>query len=214
MLSARRLDLAHIIRDAYAAFPASILSYKAIFELMNRRIRTGLLMSCLIAPAALPAAAQQSCLKQVFGRFCLGGDFSQQLRQPPAPLFNQKDGDREAAIYAGVRGRRYVMAFRGRIYKVVKEERPSTELHFKDMTAMLTGKYGQPEDHSRYPHYANSRGARMVAIRRGEAKAAMVWRPEPGWHVELSWTRELGVALSYVADELDMQRRQAMEQRL
>ncbi len=168
---------------------------------------------CMLSPAAA-VAAQATCLKQVFGRFCLGGDINVLLQQAPAPLFTQRDGERHAAKYVGIHGRRYVMAFRGRIYKVVKEDRPSTELHFNDMTTLLSEKYGPPEDHSRFPHYAKTRGARTVSIRRGEGKAAMVWRPQAGWHVELSWTRELGVALSYIADELDAQRRQAMEQGL
>ncbi len=164
--------------------------------------------------AAPVMAAQTACLKQVFERYCLGGDFNALLQQTPAPLFTQQDGERHAAIYTGVRGRHYVMSFRGRIYKVLKEDRPSTELHFNDMKALLSVKYGQPEDRGRFPHYSVSRGARIVAIRRGEAKAAMVWRPEAAWYVELSWTRELGVALSYVAEELDAQRRQAVEQGL
>ncbi len=182
---------------------------------MSSLFRSTLLLTVLGMVWAVPVMADQTtCRKLVFGRFCLGGDFNALLQRTPAPLFTQKEGERHAAVYTGVHGRRYVMSFRGRIYKVLKEDRPSTELHFNDMTALLSEKYGQPEDRSHFPHYAVSRGARIIAIRRGEAKAAMVWRPESGWRVELSWTRELGVALSYVAEELDAQRRQAEEQGL
>jgi hypothetical protein len=41
-----------------------------------------------------------------------------------------------------------------------------------------------------------------VAIRRGEGIAMHVWKPSPAWHIELSWTREMGLALAYVATEL------------
>ena len=54
----------------------------------------------------------------------------------------------------------------------------------------------------------------MVAIRRGEGQAVQVWSPGSGWSVELSWTREMGVAVSYIADKLDAERQAAMGQGL
>ena len=173
----------------------------------------------LIGIGLLPAStatfsAGESCLKKVLDRYCLGGDFAALVRQPPTPLHQQKDGERNAAIYLEARGRVYVMAFRGRIYKILRQYRPSTQLRFQELSELLTQKYGPPTDRSRFPHYADSRGARLVAIRRGEGQAAQVWNAGTGWSVELSWTREMGLAVSYIADKLDAERRGAMGQGL
>jgi hypothetical protein len=174
-----------------------------------------LLISLALLPVSQTAVyAGESCLKRVLDRYCLGGDFAALVRQPPIPLHQQKDGEGDAAIYLGVHGRVYVMAFRGRIYKILRQYRPSTQLRFQELGELLTKKYGPSVDRSRFPHYASSRGARVVAIRRGEGQAAQVWNPGSGWSVELSWTREMGVAVSYIADQLDAERQAAMGQGL
>ncbi len=175
-------------------------------------------LACFLAmtwPVALVHAESAECLKQVFGSYCLGASFSQTVHAAtPPPLFTQKQGEGEAAVFSGLRGRRYVMAYRQRIYKVVKEERPSTQLHFDEMSRFLSEKYGQAEDASRFPEHVVRPASRVVAIRRGEGRAVRIWRPDQAWRVELSWSREMGVALSYIANELDAQRRQDLEQGL
>jgi hypothetical protein len=172
-----------------------------------------LLLLSMLATVPAGALAAQNCLKLVFDRYCLGGDFSDQLRRDP-PMQQQNDGERQAAVYWDAGGRTYVLSFHGRIYKVVQESHPSSPLHFQDMTALLSEKYGTPKDRSRYPAYVDSRAARIVAIRRGEGRARRVWNPGHGWLVELTWTRELGVALSYLDEQLDRKQRQAMEKDL
>lgn len=160
------------------------------------------------------AAAAEDCLKQVYGHYCLGGDFDSLLRQPRQPLHQQRETNRQAAIYREGRERIYVMAYQGRIYKVVRQYQPATQLQFEDLESVLRDKYGPGEDVSKYPSYATSRGLRVASIRRGEGRAARVWHATPVWRVELSWTREMGVALSYVANELDQELRKAMERGL
>jgi len=173
-----------------------------------------LLVSVLGTLSWSVSAAQENCLKQVFNRYCLGGDYNAQLRKRPMPMHRQGEGDRQAAVYLEGRGRVYVMAHAGRIYKVVKESRPATQLHFDELSSQLSEKYGQATDRSRFPFHAKSRSSRIVAIRRGEAQALQEWRPEPGWRIELSWTREMGVALTYIANELEARFKQALEQGL
>ena len=170
----------------------------------------------MLALSLLPAAAadQEECLKLVFDRFCLGGDFRAQLSRAPQPLHQQRQGDSEAAIYFEGRERIFVMAYRGRIYKVVRQYRPSTRNRFDELLGLLSDVYGPARDLSEYPHYAESRGARIAAIRRGDGRAVSSWNPGPGWNVELSWTRELGLALTYVVPRWEAERREAVEQRL
>jgi hypothetical protein len=167
----------------------------------------------LLASLAFPlagAAAEENCLKRVFDRFCLGGDFEALPREGPAPLVQEREGQRQAAVFLDGLERLYVLAFKGRIYKVVRQIRPSTQLRFEDLNTLLAEKYGRPEDRSEFPPYAESRGRQVAAIRRGEGRAVKVWRSGKGWLVELSWTREMGVALSYVAEALDAERARAM----
>ena len=163
-----------------------------------------------LAPDARSQAVD-SCLKQVFERYCLGGNFASLMRQSPKPLHRQKESEREAAIYLETHGRTYVMAFRGRIYKVLRQFRPNTQLRYQDLSEILQQKYGPPKDRSRFPHYADSRAAQVVAIRRGEGQATRTWNPAEGWSVELSWTREMGIAVSYIAVRLNAAQLEAME---
>lgn len=179
---------------------------------MHQRYRQLVVFFILAFAASSLSAAP--CLKQVFNRYCLGGDYRAQLAQPPHPLHQQQDGESEAAIYFEGRERIYVMAFRGRIYKVVRRYRPSTLPKFQELVGLLAEKYGAPEDRSHYPKYARSQAASISAIRRGEGSAVRVWKPASDWSVELSWTREMGVALTYLDNALDLERRQSVEQGL
>jgi hypothetical protein len=166
------------------------------------------------AAGALPAKAEETCLKQVFDGYCLGGDYRALLARSPLPVHQQREGDSEAAIYMDGPERLYVMAFRGQIYKLVRQYRPSTQMRYDDLTELLTQKYGPAQDRSRFPQYAESRGARIAAIRRGDGRAERFWNPGQGWSVELSWTRELGLALAYVHDQLDAERHRQLGGRL
>lgn len=173
------------------------------------RVLLGLLMIGLGS-----ASAAEDCLKRVFDQFCLAGDFEALLRQPPEPLFQQREGERRAAVYPQGQARIYVMAFRNRIYKVLRQDRPASPLRYQELSTALEAKYGSPQDRSSYPPYATDRNSQVAAIRRGEGEALRVWQGGPGWRVELSWTRDLGIALAYVAEQLDAQRRQAAQQGL
>lgn len=179
----------------------------------NNRFPVRLLWLCLLAGTWSTGIAD-NCLKQAFGQYCLEGDFEALLRQPPEPLFQQQEGEQRAAIYSQGPARIYVMAFRNRVYKVLRQDRPSSPLRHQELLASLEGKYGPAQDQSTYPQYATDRAGRVAAIRRGEGQSLHVWRAGPGWRVELSWTRELGIAIAYVDDQLDKERRQAAQQGL
>jgi len=160
----------------------------------------------LLGLLALPAAvyAEASCLKLVFNRYCLGGDINQLAQQQPAAM-RHDEGDRTALIYYEGGEQDYVLAWRGRIYKVLRQYRIASQLRYEELYGILREKYGDGEDQSRFPAYAKTPGRRQIAIRRGEGRAAHVWPVEGGWHIELSWSREMGLALAYIADDLDRQ---------
>ena len=162
---------------------------------------------------AQPGAAVDGCTKQVFGVYCLGADVNALLRQRP-PGDQQRDGERLALIYEQGTEQDYVLAFRGRVYKVVRQFRIETQLKYQDIYAQLREKYGAGEDRSLFPAYAESPASRQGSIRRGDGKAIHVWNPAETWRIELTWTREFGLSLAYVDDVLEAQQRAAVQRGL
>lgn len=178
-------------------------------HLAVRFILPGLLL-LLSAMAPQSATAQQSCLKLVFNRYCLGGDVNALAQQMP-PAMRQDEGDRVALIYQEGTGRDYVLAWRGLVYKVLRTYRVASQLRYEELYRVLRQKYGDGSDRSRFPGDARTPGRKHIAIRRGEGQATHVWPLSEGWHPELSWTREMGLALAYIADELDRAQAASLE---
>jgi hypothetical protein len=158
----------------------------------------------LLGPAEAHAA--DACLKMVFDRYCLGGDVNRPLTDSPPPIAHQSQGDSLALVFPDGTARLYVLAFSGRIYKVVRTYDGATQLRFDDLYNRLREKYGPGADRSRFPDDASTPAARLASVRRGEGLAVHRWEPSADWFVELSWTRELGISLAYVATELNAKR--------
>ncbi|MGE5154278.1 MAG: hypothetical protein ACM3ST_09700 [Bdellovibrio bacteriovorus] len=151
-------------------------------------------------------AAEDPCLKLVFGRYCLGGDVNPLLQGNPQPLVREVEGSSLALVFSEDVDQIYVLAYKGRIYKVVRGYRVATQLRFDEIYALLREKYGPGEDQSRFPEQASTPGRRLASIRRGEGRALHVWRPADTWHIELAWTREFGLSLAYIADAIEAER--------
>ena len=164
---------------------------------------------------AATTAQAESCAKQVFGRYCLGGSLAGQLRADPAPAFRQDEGDHQGLVYRHGGEWVYVLAYKGRIYKVVRRYRPGTRRIFTELEGELVEKYGPFEEHNRFPPYASREGLQIAAIRRGDAWVLHRWRPKgQPWRVELSWTRDMDVALAYILEDLDAEQQAAREEGL
>jgi hypothetical protein len=173
------------------------------------------LFFCLLALSLLSLAAgaetAQGCLRQVFSEYCLGGDIRELARQDPGFVHQQREGERFALIYPAGREKDYVMAYRNRIYKVLRKLEPSTNIRYRDLRKLLTGKYGTPVDQSRFPLHAKGLAAKIGAIRRGEGKMLLYWYPaDTPWHIELGWSREMGLNLAYLDTE-EQARQRAQE---
>ncbi len=164
--------------------------------------------------AAGGAWAEGECLKLVFGRYCLGGDVGPLLQGPAQPLARETEGKGLALVFDDEADRVYVLSYGGRIYKVLRSHGVATQLRFEEILALLREKYGMGEDRSQFPEGAATPGRRLAAIRRGEGRALQVWRPSDAWHIELSWTRETGLALAYVADAIEAERAAELSQGL
>jgi hypothetical protein len=161
-------------------------------------------MRCLVALLLFaPAAA--------FDRYCLGGDLDPLLGQGPKPQIEQTDGQRRALVFQEGPELIYVLAFRNRIYKVVRRYRAATQLRFDDLYGLLRSKYGPGEDQSQFPPYASTASRRLGSIRRGDGRAVHLWKPDAAWHVELTWTREMDIAVAFVANALNAEQEKAVE---
>jgi hypothetical protein len=114
----------------------------------------GLLWGLLGAPRV--GAAEDPCLKLVFGRYCLGGDVNPLLQSTPQPLARETEGNSLALVFPEDVDQIYVLAFGGRIYKVVRSYRVATQLRFDEIYALLREKYGpgrtRADSLSRPPH--------------------------------------------------------------
>ena len=161
--------------------------------------------------AQLQPQTGTQCWKRVFNLYCLGGDIQQLAREQPRFAYQQAQGQHFALIYTEGRDQIYVMAYKGRIYKVLRRHEPATRLRFEELKGLLNDKYGSARDESLYPAYARLPSSRTGAILRGEGKALLVWRPDPAWRVELSWTREGGLSLAYLANDLDAEQNKALQ---
>jgi hypothetical protein len=165
--------------------------------------RTALLLLILL-PRALWAQSDPNCLKKVFNEYCLGGSMQQLRQRYPAGVPAQSQGERSAMIYYHGRERTFVMAYQGRIYKVLHTYEPASQIQLKDLQQRLETKYGPYRDQSHYPGYARNIASQIGAIRRGEGALKYVWQmPEQPWRIELEWTRKLGITLAYLANDLD-----------
>jgi hypothetical protein len=161
------------------------------------------------SPLPIPAATDAECLKRVFNRHCLGGDIGAAARRHP-PVLHHVAGERTALVYDDGPEPVYVLGWRGTVYKVVRRYRVASRLRYDELRGLLQGKYGGGRDRSRFAPSADTPGRRRIAIRRGEGRAAHHWRGGEDWRIELSWTRELGLALAYIADDLDRQQGAAL----
>jgi hypothetical protein len=177
--------------------------------------RTVFFLWTMLFVSLASAEPQAACLKQVFEGYCLGGDFQQLARQRPGGMPAQSEGDRSALVYQLGRERLYVMAYQGRIYKILHTYEPASQTTLKALLQQLEGKYGPYRDQSHYPGYARALASQIGAIRRGEGELVYVWQhPDEAWRIELTWTRKLGISLAYLVNDLDAKQREAVVQGL
>ncbi|CAK0762714.1 Chalcone isomerase domain-containing protein [Gammaproteobacteria bacterium] len=159
----------------------------------------------VILVASWPVAAMaEDCLKQVFNRFCLGGDAKALAAQQP-PDLRIPEGERLGLVYSDGLGRLFVMSQQDRIYKVLRQYLDEGLRHFEEIRDTVIAKYGAAEDHSSIsPELSQAPANRLSAIRRGEARILMVWKPTgETWRLELAWTQEFGITLAYIASQLE-----------
>jgi hypothetical protein len=150
------------------------------------------------------------CIRTVFEHYCLGGSFSQLIRERPSDWAPVIDGDRRGVVYRSERGLIYVMAYQDHIYKILRTYEPANQVTFKELRRHLQEKYGPPVDQSAFPDYVRNIAGKIGAVRRGEGELQLLWQLSgEAWHIELCWTRKPGLSIAYLANELDAAQRKA-----
>ena len=140
---------------------------------------------------------------------------AQLLQQRPTDMDPIVNGDRSGIIHTKGRERVYVMAYQGRIYKVLQTYEPASQVTLQRLQRSLRKKYGNPQDISHLPNYVRNMAGKIGAVRRGEGELRYRWQPPASpWRIELSWTRKLGISLAYLVNGLDRQQREADESSL
>jgi hypothetical protein len=172
----------------------------------------------VLSLSSVAVTAEESvdgCLKRVFSHYCLGGSLPRLLQKRPVEMDPIVNGDRAGVIYTKGRERVYVMAYQGRIYKVLKTYEPSNQVTLQRLQRSLSKKYGTHQDISHLPHYVRNMAGKIGAVRRGEGELRYLWQlPGSPWRIELVWTRKLGISLAYLVNALDQRQREADESSL
>lgn len=137
--------------------------------------------------------ARASCLKEVFNKYCLGGDAS----TLPEPVSREQKEEIETLVY---HENTIVKVFRKKIAEIFRLYTDMTWIKFQSLRSELESIYGSSQDLSYFPEYANSNESRSTAIRIGKAKASHLWR-QKDWRIKLSWFENNSI-LIYQHDEL------------
>jgi hypothetical protein len=145
-------------------------------------------------PAPTRPTGAAGCIKEVFERFCLGGDLKS---LPPNPV--RKDSD--SMIWAMTQPT-FVFIVEGRVGAVGRLYAPGTWLSYRDVLAQLVEKYGPGNDLSHFPSYADDDSSRETAIAVKKGRAARQWKEE-GFTIELKWEDRDHVMLIYWHNELE-----------
>lgn len=154
--------------------------------------------------SALADLASPGCVERVFGEYCLGSDILGLRTRHPDYIHWRQEGRRSALVYQNGGEQDYVMAYRGHIYKVLRQYRPATSSSYRRLREELRERFGMPRELSRFPWYARRLSTKITAIKRGEGRALLRWKPASrAYCVELSWTTTMGLSVAYIAGDGD-----------
>ncbi len=151
-------------------------------------------------PQASQATPSTGCLKVVFEVFCLGGAEA----TLPNPHEIRGNTRRWYPSYPSAEGAITVEVDAGRVVQVLKllevplspTEKGGSWREYERLLGLLTQKYGEPHNFSRFPENARTKEAQAASIRAREGVAVHQW-PQSGWFVRLAWGSNDGIVLGY-----------------
>ena len=150
---------------------------------MKTRMIAAAAAGLIAAGLAFGAQAQQGCVKQVFNKYCLGGDVQSLIKKyPPVRTSTAKDG---ATVYTFADGadQTEVTAVQGRISMVFRHQHPGVQATFDQVERDLRGIYGEPRRTN------NGKGATTSMWDRGDWRIVLTHAVNRG-EVNLSYRHE------------------------
>ena len=149
----------------------------------------------IILLLSFPQWLMAECLKEVFNRYCLGGDIAQLVEQLQ-PKTEKKTKDTSIYEFSELGLGVSLEVKNGIIISVSRNEAPGDWINFQKCKHDIGAVYGRGEDFSQFPPSASSRSARLNAVATGKGQGKIRWQ-QTGWQIELLWNNTQHVRLKY-----------------
>lgn len=142
-------------------------------------------------------AQADECVKQVFNRYCLGGDVSVFLAtqaSPPKAIL-QDNGNSHYRLQND--GKTIILTTHDNtITAVTRHETPGDWINYTAWKVKLVRLYGRGQDLSDFPRYASSRSSRLNALNAGKGHAEFTW-DQQNHLIKLVWDSPDFIKLTY-----------------
>jgi len=148
----------------------------------NRLLTKVAIAGWLALISAIPAYAQSGCVKEVFHKYCLGGNIEAVLAGQ-SPIRTSQQGGTTTYAFADIADNTVVTVVHGRIATVARSYRPYTQHTYDRLREDLRRLYGEPT--------RTNPGGRMVDM----------WDQGP-WRVSLVWNQNNNIQLIYRHERL------------
>ncbi len=154
-----------------------------------------------VTGAAPKKPVDKSCKVQAFQLYCLGGDI-QRLLNTREPI-QQEIGDTTSSyVFRDKYWVTTVTAFKGKIVRVSRQERPASWRTLEVVRVRLENNYGLSEDRSSFPAGVEDPKGQMQAIFAGQGQFLYEWE-RPKWRLNMRWDNMRFISVIFVDKELD-----------
>ena len=174
---------------------------KPVFRIKILHWRSGwLLPLAALILACLPYQSLYAadCVKQVFNRYCLGGDIQEILAEVAPDRLSELTEETEKPISLVDGGKTIILTSKnGTVMDVTRLEEPGDWINYTAWKVKLVRLYGRGTELSNFPAYAGSRSSRLNAINAGRGYVEFAWE-QPGFTVKLVWDHPDYIKLQYL----------------
>lgn len=175
--------------------------FRPVFEIKALQRHSGwLLPLAALILACLPyqSLLAEDCVKQVFNRYCLGGDIRENLEIVAPDLLADLTKEAEQSLSLVSAGKTIELGIENGItVNVTRLEEPGDWINYTAWKVKLVRLYGRGTELSNFPAYAGSRSSRLNAINAGRGHVEFAWE-QPGYTVKLTWDHPDHIKLQYL----------------
>jgi hypothetical protein len=139
----------------------------------------------------------KKCVHRVLEGYCLAAAAEKNL---PDEAQRTPAGDGEVWTWTSEGHQETALVVGGQVKSVSREYRPASWESWERALAAMVQVHGPGIDHSTIPAAAADGAAKSASVIRGVAHAQRVWS-QPGYWVDLSWSRKGGLQVTYSLTE-------------